>query len=65
MTISMVYSNQMLSNVYFQSIKTEIILEKNQEKFLNINLINLLQTAIIEVLNRGDYKIHLLANRIP
>lgn len=61
----MVYSNQMLSNVYFQSIKTEIILEKNQEKFLNINLINLLQTAIIEVLNRGDYKIHLLANRIP
>lgn len=65
MTISMVYSNQMLSNVYFQSIKTEIILEKNQEKSLNINLINLLQTAIIEVLNRGDYKIHLLANRIP
>lgn len=61
----MVYSNQMLSNVYFQSIKTEIILEKNQEKSLNINLINLLQTAIIEVLNRGDYKIHLLANRIP
>ena len=61
----MVYSNQMLSNVYFQSIKTEISLDKNQEKILNINLLNLLQTVIIEVLNRDDYKIHLLANRIP
>ena len=60
----MVYSNQMLSNVYFQSIKTEISLEKIRRK-LNINLLNLLQTVIIEVLNRDDYKIHLLANRIP